>query len=167
MKRLLAFMLIMLLTVSACAEGDVFTLRNGITWGMSPDEVLAAEGNPKHELDDQDDDGVQTLELKGVTHGGAKCDIEYEFLYDALFLATIEYDTEEADVTFEQIEAAMTKSFGEPGAFSDAIKSLLSDEDLSELDAVSSWALKDGTHVWLMEDAREHSIEIMLVDLSE
>ena len=167
MKRLLAILTLLAMGVCACAEGASFAIRNGVSWGMSPEEVLEAEGNPTHELSEQDDDGFQTLEIEGVTQGGALCDIEYVFLYEGLFMTTIEYDTEETDVTYDQIEAALTKSFGAPGDISDDIKAVLSLDDVSELEGVSSWKLEGDTHVWLMEDADEHTIEIMLVDLSK
>ena len=167
MKKLLAVLMMLALCASACAEGASFAIRNGVSWGMSPEEVLEAEGNPSHELGEQDDDGFQTLKIEGVTQGGAACDIEYEFLYEGLYLITFEYDTEETDVTYDRIEAALKKSFGEPGDISDDIKAVLSLDDASELEGVSSWKLEGDTHVWLMEDADEHTIEIMLVDLSK
>ena len=163
MKKLLAIMLLMMFAFCACAE-ESFTFREGIEWGMSQKEVLAAEGNPKYESDD--DDGVRTIEINNLTQGGAKCSIEYGFAHDDLFMATIEYDLDETSVSFDQIEAKLTQRCGAPSDFNSDIKSLLSKDDLSDLDAVTSWVMDDGTMIWLMENDDEHTIQIMVVNLA-
>ena len=164
MKKMLSIMLVLLLACCALAEEEVFHFRKGIEWGMSQKEVLAAEGNPKYDTDD--DDGVRTIEIEGLKQGGEKCDIEYGFAHDALFMATIKYDLAEASVTFEQIEERLTERCGAPSDFNSDIKSLLSKDDLSELDAITSWVLDDGTMIWLMENDDENTIQIMIVNLA-
>ena len=164
MKRVFTILLVLLFACFALAEEETFHFREGIEWGMSQKEVLAAEGNPKHETDD--DDGVRTIEVKGVKQGGVECDIEYGFVHDALFMATIEYDLEETDVSFEQIEDSLKACCGAPSDFNSDIKSLLSKDDLSDLDAVTSWVLDDGTMIWLMENDDDHTIQIMVVNLA-
>ena len=164
MKKTFSILLILLLAFCALAEEEPFHFREGIEWGMSEKEVLAAEGNPKHETDD--DDGVRTIEIEGLKQGGAKCDIEYGFVHDALFMATIEYDLEESSVSFDQIEATLTERCGAPSDFNSNIKSLLSKDDLSDLDAVTSWVMDDGTMIWLMENDDDKTIQIMVVNLA-
>ena len=46
MKKIVAILLavLTLCTCFACAEESAFTFRNGLHWGMTPEEVLAAEG---------------------------------------------------------------------------------------------------------------------------
>lgn len=165
MKRMISIVLILLFAFCAFAEEEEpFSFREGIEWGMTQKEVLAAEGNPKYETDD--DDGVRTIEIDNVTQGGAECDIEYGFVHDALFMATIEYDLDEANISFDQIESKLKERCGAPSDFNSDIKSLLSKDDLSDLDAVTSWVLDDGTMIWLMENDDDHTIQIMVVNLA-
>lgn len=163
MKRTLAILMLLTLLLSAHAEEADFLFREGIQWGMSQEDVLKAEGNPKYERDV--DDGIPKIEIDDVDQDGVQCDIEYAFVDDALFMATFEYDTEDVSVSYDDLLAVLTRRYGEPGAFSDDVKALLSQDDLAELDAISSWALEDGTHIWLMNDADDRSIEIMFVEL--
>lgn len=170
MKKLLAILLMLLMGFTACAEEAIeaaeepdFTLRNGITWGMSQEEVLQAEGNPRHETDE--DDGVKTIEIDDVKQGGARCDVEYAFMDDALFMATFEYDTKDGKVSFDGLKETLAGLYGVPGAFNDNVKSLLDKDDLDELDNIASWTLDNGTDIWLMEDQDDDSIEVIFVEL--
>lgn len=142
---------------------EPFTFRNGITWGMTKQEVLQTEGNPKYETDT--DDATETIEIEDVEFGGAKCDLEYTFSDDDLFMVSVEYDTDEVNVSFDGLRSKLVERFGEPGAFSDDVKSELSEDALEELDTIASWTLEDGTEVWLMEDTDDQSIDIVFVDL--
>lgn len=188
MKKLLSVLLVMLLILSAWAfaeeeitepfpedeiedelyeevdeeTAEPFSFRNGITWGMTREQVLEAEGNPKYETDR--DDVIDIIEIEDVQFGGAECDLEYHFANDALFMAVVEYD-DDAKVDFADLRARLTERFGEPGAFSEAIKAELSEDELKELDTIASWTLPDGTEVWLMEDSDDHTIDIAFVDL--
>lgn len=165
MKRVLAAALLLMLLFAACAEESkqAFTFRNGVHWGMSHEEVIAAEGNPKCEIDEDED--ALTVGIEDVEYGEQKCRLEYDFLNDELFMISVEFNTEDGDVSFDSLKRKLTSLYGEPGDFSDDVKSELSDEEIEELDGIASWTLADATEVWLMDDSEEHAIEIMFVDL--
>lgn len=167
MKKTLAILLLLVFCFTALAEEAAdftFSFRNGIAWGMSVEEVLAAEGNPKCEVEDEDD--AQSIEIEDVEYGDAKCDLDYEFLDNELFMITLDFDTEEETITFDDLKAKLVEVYGEPGEFSDEVKAELEEEDLEDLDSISSWTLADGTNIWLMEDTDEHDIEIVFTDIS-
>ena len=163
MKKALAMVLILLMLFSACAESSSFSFRNGISWGMSPEDVLKAEGDPAHETDEDDD--TLKIEIKDVDFGSIKCDLEYAFLDDMLFMAVMEFDTRNAQVSFNDLRVKLTQTYGEPGEFSDAVKAELTEDEIAELDTITSWKLADGTDIWLMEDSEDQEIQIMFVDL--
>lgn len=163
MKRIPVILLLLALAFTACAEEDAdFTFREGIAWGMSREEVLAVEGASRF---DSDEDGVYTLEFDDIEQNGVRCDVEYAFMDDALFMASFEYDTEDVPVTYDALLASLTESYGAPGEMNDDIKALLDDDDLEELDAISGWVLENGTRAWLMYDSDDESIEIIFADL--
>ncbi len=43
-KRMIAVWLMLMVLLSGSASAEAFVIRNGITWGMSPEEVTAVEG---------------------------------------------------------------------------------------------------------------------------
>ena len=45
MKRVLALAVSLLLALCAAGCAEAFTFRDGVAWGMTPQAVLAAEGN--------------------------------------------------------------------------------------------------------------------------
>lgn len=164
MRKILATLFVLLLACSAVAEeASGFTFRNGIAWGMSQQEVLEAEGNPKYETEDDDD--TRMIEIEDVEFGGVKCDVEYAFIDDMLFMATVEYDADEVSQSFDDVKAKLVERYGEPGEFNDEIRSELGDDALEELDTIVSWTLSDGTDVMLLENADDNDITIVFLSL--
>ena len=91
MKRFFAVLLsaLLLFTCAACAEAPGFTFRNGLHWGMSPAEVLAAEGR------DEAGDEFSTYRMYGMTLEDlalSKFEAEITYLFVDGKLAGLECD---------------------------------------------------------------------------
>ena len=80
MKRIVSVLLLavlMLFCAAAMAEG--FSFRNGITWGMTYDEVDATEGAEKDTYESTTDEGraIKGLEFQDVSVAGTKADAAF------------------------------------------------------------------------------------------
>ena len=112
-KRIACIVLSLLLLLSAlaaCAEG--FTIRNGITWGMGKDEILAAEGNPGEDQYDYypSESGIESLTIDPVTAAGTEALIGYLLIGDSL--CAIQYIF--YSITPERLKATYTEKYGQP-----------------------------------------------------
>lgn len=145
------------------APAEPFHIREGVTWGMTAEQVLKAEGNPECETEDVEDVRVVTIEGKRVA--GAACDVEYMFTDDELMMACFDYDTEDEAVSYEAMAAGLTGRYGEASAVSDELKSALPGEMLSDVDAMSCWLLESNTLVCLMEDKDENELVVLFMDV--
>jgi len=114
-KRFLAILLFALLIFPsfACAEEPVFAFRNGLHWGMSPAEVLAAEGR------DEAGDEFSTYRMYGMTLEDlalSKFEAEITYLFVDGKLAGLECDPdlwfEFDDEDIEYLKQALTIVYG-------------------------------------------------------
>ena len=96
--------------LAACAEG--FTIRNGITWGMGKDEIMAAEGNPGKDQYDYDTSpsGIEGLIIGPVTAAGTNALIGYLLIGDSLCAVNYIF----YDITPERLKATYTEKYGQP-----------------------------------------------------
>ncbi len=93
MKKLLVVLTVLCLVFSmaAMAEENPFTIRNGVQFGMTQDEVTKTEGDAKYEVDTERTRGSVTfteVEYENATIGEGKGDIAYLFLDDKLVACT-------------------------------------------------------------------------------
>ncbi len=101
MKKLLALLTALcLLTAAAAAFAETpapeaFTLPNGITFGMTRDQVIAAEAGKFFEQDRSRTFAVvfEELEYDHVTFNGVPADVQYLFVDDALVAVKVQVDT--------------------------------------------------------------------------
>ena len=72
MKKIVALVLV-LLTIIPCAIADEFSIRNGIKWGMSYDEVYNLVKKEKLTVKSRSNtDGVFSIECKNVPVSNSK-----------------------------------------------------------------------------------------------
>ncbi|MBR4458974.1 MAG: hypothetical protein IKS31_08445 [Clostridia bacterium] len=119
MKKLITLLtVICLLTaaVAAFAENPdaPFTLRDGITFGMAPDEVIAVEGNRGCEWETERTRAFTftTLEYEHAMDHGTPCELRFFFLDNAL--VAVKGSLETRDASYEKILADLTGFLGEP-----------------------------------------------------
>ena len=170
MKKLFALVLClcMLLTAAAFAEDQKpFTVRNGVTFGMTLDQVTATETVRYHDLDREDTRGKVTfteLEYENVTENGVRCDVTYLFVEDALAAVKINYETR--DIGYDQVKAALTALYGEaapldPAALGNGIYAV--DDDGKPERQAEAWT---SGSVMIVLELDEDEIDLTYVDLA-
>lgn len=120
MKKLIAIVTALCLTLSAAAfaEGNAeFTVKEGITFGMTENEVTAALNGIRFERDAEHTRiGVtfSEVETEHVTVNGLRADVRYLFYNDRLAAVNVDFD--EHSNAYDQIRAVLTEAYGEPAA---------------------------------------------------
>ena len=160
MKKLIAIMLALLFCGAALAEG---AFPEGIAWGMSPDEVVALEGEDACERFPVED-GMEIVTRAGVSvepFGGVEANLNCVFRADQLALCGYGFDSSDLDV--DGALAALTGLYGEPTDSDFAnmmeLRSLLMgvpdesvDEGLEEGAFYAGWTLEDGIYLILTDN---------------
>lgn len=167
MKRAIALALLLALCAIGCAHGDAagFSFRNGLTWGMKPQAVLAAEGGP--EYDSGTENGMEVLTIRGAKHRELACEIDYLFFDGGLVMARIQYDTGAVSVSPEELMARLSQSYGEATRLDPAQVAELSLDGVEAPDSFYGWVLNDETLIFLTERRDEHRLRITLADIRE
>ena len=116
MKKLLVVLTVLCLifSMAAMAEGEPFTIRNGVQFGMTQDEVTATEGDARYEVDNERTLGSVTfteVEYENATIGDGKGDVTYLFLDNKLVAIRVDFDKKANN--FEAAEKYLTETFGE------------------------------------------------------
>ena len=120
MKKLIAILLtlcVLCTSAAVFAEEEPFTFRNGITFGMSLNDVIAAETARYYELDTEHTWGrvnFTELEYENVTENNVRADLKYLFESDKLVAIRVNYETR--DIRFEQVKADLEEKFGKSAA---------------------------------------------------
>ncbi len=123
MKKLFALLTVLcLLTAAAAAlaetapgaEAVPFALRNNITFGMTTDQVIAAEGAARYERDTEHTDAVtfEQIEYDDVADQGYSIDLEYYFVNNEL--VAMRGSVEKRQISWQQAVDALTERYGEP-----------------------------------------------------
>lgn len=107
--------LLVLLSLTVCvaeSSSEVFTFRNGITFGMTKSDVMSLEADPPTESDDK------ALLYAGVKAAGVNADVLYQFENDSLVsIATWFADKHSNDndyiSDFNQVDDALRIKYGE------------------------------------------------------
>ena len=110
--------LMMILTAAAAlAEATPFTFRNGVTFGMNMDDVIATESVRYHEIDRNHTHGpvdFMELEYEHITENGVRADLKYLFVGNELVAIRVGYDS--WAISFQQLEADLTAKYGPAAA---------------------------------------------------
>ena len=96
-------------------EAAAPALRSGVTFGMTPEQVLAAEPSARYEFDRENTRGgvnFVELEYEDVTEDGVPADLTYLFVNNALVAIRLSYDTEDYGVSYDRIQAGLTNAYG-------------------------------------------------------
>ncbi len=106
----------LLLFASAVSEDEAFTVRGAVTFGMSQEEVTAAETVRNYEIDNEKRGNVDFLELEyeDITENGVRADLKYLFADKALVAVQLNYDTD--DVSYTSVRDGLVKAYGQPAA---------------------------------------------------
>ena len=161
MKRALAIVLALLLCGAALAEETGFVIRNGITWGMSEEEAMQTENNPRISEEEQQDEIRKKVRLSDVYVAGAMGDLELYFINDALI--TCEYLFSPNIFTVDYLAKALSSRYGEEcepdnGMILEAVTMLVGEEIPEDQLWPSGvdhhhWQLEDGTAIALVGDS--------------
>ena len=157
MKRRIALVLVMtLMGCAALAEAQAFSFRDGVAWGMTQDEVLAAEGNPEYKSFNAND-GMTGIEIDDAAIAGVEADLMYNFMNGSLVMCGYEFDAE--DITVDALAEQLASEYGpESEADYAAVVEVynimfgaggMTEEFLTEREA-HCWTLEDGTILLLV-----------------
>ena len=171
MKKLIALLLVLaLMGCAALAEGQAFSFRNGVAWGMTLDEVLAAEGNPEYDVYDTNNSGITGVEIDDVSVAGVEADLMYNFMNGSLVMCGYEFDAE--DIT---IDALAEQLAGEYGLESEADLAAIAEvysimfgagsmtEEFLSVRPTRCWLLEDGTFLLLIAYS-DDDIDLAYID---
>ena len=174
MKRLLSLILTLLLLPAALAEPEEFTLRDGITWSSTPEEVEAIVGDLSWSEEMNGGLGGLVQAYSNIPFGNCSGEFQALFVGDYNQLVSMGYELSDfpEDQTLEQavndlkagLDAKYTPvEFDLPALtelFSDYAR-LLSDDSpsFSEADISGNfyrWTAFDGTEIYLTDGIDDH-----------
>lgn len=121
MKKIFSCLIILCLLCSAAALAEtasVFTFRNGVSFGMTENEVLAAEGGARFDRDREHIRGgvvLDELELEHIRENGHDADLHYYFLDGKLAAALIKFD-DDSGLSYDQAKNDLTNTYGPAAA---------------------------------------------------
>lgn len=169
MKKILAIVTALTMVFAAAtvlAEENAFTFRNGITFGLNMDQVMAMETG-RFEIDNEHTLGpvdFAELEYEHVEVDGKPADLAYFFVGNEL--VAIRVNLEEHATTFEQTKAQLTAKYGEAGPV-DLAKlgnGIYAVDDDGRLEWKAE-AIVSG-NVMIIIEADEDDIDVTYVDLN-
>ncbi len=169
MKKILAFLAALCLFIpsAAPAQESAFTLRSGVSFGMSMDDVIASEPVRYHEIDLEHTLGgvsFAVLEYENVPEDNATADLEYLFAEDVLVALRVSYDAAGIDVG--ELRDDLTAKYGpgsalDPNVLGDGIYAL--DDDGVPEGRTESWTCGS---VMIVLEIDGDDIDLTYLDLS-
>lgn len=113
MKRLVSLLMVFALMMISVAWAEEFTIHSGVKFGMSVDEVIAAEkANGFHaELNNSGD-----VSFEGQVAGYKETNVYYQFANQSLVSARYQFNANKADDIFDVVQRTLTEKYGEPVA---------------------------------------------------
>ena len=162
MKKLISFILVITLALSmvaAMAEEEEFSVRNGIKFGMTPDEVRAIEAENGNE---NGEEFGRTISYENVSVAGYPgTTIEYWFEDDSLFqivyfigAATGDETEKNAKAIVSDLYGSLKEKYGEP-AYNGEVGPTCS-EKFSLYLKQSTFYSVPGYSEWLLNKADEY-----------
>ena len=170
MKNRLAALFVLIavcVTAAAWSEGNAFTFRNGITFGMNMDDVIAAETVQYHEIDNERTHGpvdFAELEYESVQENGSRADLTYLFVGNELVAIRVNY--EGRSVRYDQVKADLTAKYGAASAadLTALGNGIYAVDDDGRLDGRAE-AIVSGNVMIVMEQD-EDDVDVTFVDLN-
>ena len=173
MKKLFAVLTALCLLCSAAFaladEAAAPALRSGVAFGMTADEVIAAEPSARYEMEREHTRGpvdFDELEYEDVTENGMNADLKYLFVDNALAAVQLSFDTEDAGVSYARIRDLLAAEYGasaalDTTALGNGIYAV--DDDGRPEGAVEAWTV--GSVMIVLENDRD-DITVTFVDLN-
>ena len=169
MKKFLTILmaLAMVFTATAAlAEENTFTFRNGITFGMNMDQVMAAETG-RYEIDNEHTHGpvdFAELEYEHVMVDNKPADLKYLFVGNELVAIRVNF--EERAVTFDQAKADLTALAGEtaPVDLAKLANGIYAVDDDGRLEVKAEAIISGNVMIIIEED--EDEVDVTFVDLN-
>lgn len=173
MKRFLAWMLAVMCMIGTAAAAELpaeFSFRNGITWGMEAQEILAYEGEEEwHDLE-QLAGGVKVMMLEDAEVSLFEADLSYVFAESGLQMCLYQLSLDEAEA--EYLTGALQTKYGEGVHSHEMLYEMmcaLAPDAYEEEDPFAGglcWYLLDGTVIQLagIEDSDVYIIAYMNYD---
>lgn len=154
MRKLGLWCLILLVSMGAYAaaeESELFTIRNGVTLGMTREEVAACEqAGPSKE------DGTGMLYL-GQKAAGEDATVFYRIVSDVVASVSIYFDAEYTDPNayiddFNKVDAALIEEYGTPSWYRHCIwaKSMREEDKKDYGQAIQTGQLRMAT-IWELD----------------
>ena len=124
MLVVLAIVVTMLATMvvpSMAEEKAPVTIRNGVTFDMNMDQVMATETG-RYEIDTEHTRGGVTfteLEYENTTENGVRADVKYLFVGNELAAVRVDYD--DNVISYDRVKADLTARYGDSAAVDKAL----------------------------------------------
>ena len=170
MKKLIAIVttLCLMLSAAAFAEGNTgFTVREGITFGMTENELTAALGDTWFELDVERTRAAtfNEVETEHVTVNGLRADVRYLFFNDRLAAVNVDFD--EHVNAYDQVRTLLTGTYGEPSAVDPALlgNGVYAVDDDGRIEGRTECWVSDDVMIILERD-RDGDADVHLIDLT-
>ena len=134
-------------------EKKAFSFRNGVEWGMNPQQVAAIENVPMEQRTSSDWAVMLTAEPVSVSRFTA--DLVYIFYQNALRMITYEFQTDCSTLNYQSLAGALSSLYGESKdantviikSWMDRIYQNYYNQELMHDARV--WTTEDGTTVYL------------------
>ena len=115
MKRIIAAIMLVMFIISGSsfAEEEIFTFRDGVSWGMSNNDVVNIEGTKKYSSYGSDYYGTNnfmSIEYANVKAAGEDATLSYNFLNDALVSIIVLFND---NANTDSVVNALTTKYGE------------------------------------------------------
>ena len=137
-----------------------FVFRNGIIWGMNPQQAALIENTPM-ELRSQMDWSVMVTDSP-VTVSRFSATLVYLFYQNALRMITYEFQDNCSALGFQYLAGALSSVYGESQDASPVIVKSWMDRvytnkyQLEQIRDVKEWTAEDGTHIYLFYFSAEN-----------
>ena len=134
-------------------DKKAFSFRNGITWGMNPQQVSIIENVPMEQAFSSEWSILLTSSQVQVSRFSA--DLVYIFRQDALRMITYEFKTDCSTLNFQYLTGALCSLYGESKEASpsiikgwmDRVYQNYYNQDL--IHNAMEWSAEDGTYIYL------------------
>lgn len=169
MKKMIAILMALTLVLAAAAavaEEKTFTFRDGVTFGMNLDQVIAKETG-RYEIENEHTHGPVTfteLEYENVAVNNKPADLKYLFIGDAL--VAIRIDFKEGAVSYDQAKSELTAISGEaaPVDLAKLGNGIYAVDDDGRLEGKAE-AIVSGNAMIIIEEDKDE-VDVTFVDLS-
>ena len=169
MKKILAILMTLAMVIAATAalaEENTFTFRNGITFGMNMDQVMAAETG-RYEIDNEHTHGPVSfteLEYEHVMVDNKPADLKYLFVGNELVAIRVNF--EERAISFDQAKADLAALSGEaaPVDLAKLANGIYAVDDDGRLEARAEAIVSGNVMIIIEED--EDDVDVTFVDLN-